>query len=102
MQEKLRPSPTQSATLYKVGTKKTGNDGNIWIVSESSNGVLRWKLHKKPISSKQEKTKSASSKKRPKKVSNVKTKSKSDSKSKPKKVKKFLTLDFYDIPKING
>lgn len=23
-----RKSPTQSATLYKVGTKKKGNDGN--------------------------------------------------------------------------
>lgn len=42
-----RPSPTESATLYKVGTVKTGNDGNKWIISESSNGVKRWKLYRK-------------------------------------------------------
>ena len=44
----VRKSPTQSATLYKMGTKKNGNDGNIWIVMEASNGVKRWKLFKKP------------------------------------------------------
>ena len=26
-----RPSPTESATKYKVGTKKKGNDNNTWI-----------------------------------------------------------------------
>ncbi len=34
-----RPSPTESATLYKIETVKTGYDGNKWIISESSNGV---------------------------------------------------------------
>ena len=24
-----------------------GNDGNIWIIVKTSNGVQRWKLHKK-------------------------------------------------------
>lgn len=43
-----RQSPEQSATLYKIGTKKKGNDGNIWIVVENKNGVKRWKLHRKP------------------------------------------------------
>jgi hypothetical protein len=42
-----RKSPTESATLYKIGTKKKGNDGNIWITIELSNGVKRWKLFKK-------------------------------------------------------
>lgn len=42
-----RKSPSKSATLYKVGTKKKGNDGNIWIIVEASNGVKRWQLHKK-------------------------------------------------------
>lgn len=42
-----RKGPTQSATLYKIGTKKTGNDGNKWIITETSNGVKRWKLYKK-------------------------------------------------------
>lgn len=49
-----RPSPTESATLYKVGTIKTGNDGNKWIISESSNGVKRWKLYRKVGSKKVE------------------------------------------------
>ena len=30
----LRPSPTESATLFKVGTIKKGNDGNKWIVKK--------------------------------------------------------------------
>ena len=42
-----RSSPTESATLYKVGVKKKGNDGNIWIISENKNNVKRWKLYKK-------------------------------------------------------
>jgi hypothetical protein len=43
----VRPSPTQSATLYTVGTKKTGNDGNTWIITQNVNGIKRWKLYKK-------------------------------------------------------
>ncbi len=31
---KLRPSPTESATLFKVGTIKKGNDENKWIVKK--------------------------------------------------------------------
>lgn len=42
-----RKGPSQSATLYKVGTKKIGNDGNRWIIAQSSNGVKRWTLYKK-------------------------------------------------------
>ena len=45
---KQRKSPIQSATLYKVGTKKTGLDGNIWIIIETTNGIKRWKLHRIP------------------------------------------------------
>lgn len=40
---KSRPSPSESATLFKIGTKKQGNDGNIWIVIGTSTGVKRWK-----------------------------------------------------------
>jgi hypothetical protein len=40
-------SPTESATLYKLGTKKIGNDGNKWIIVENKDGVKRWKLYKK-------------------------------------------------------
>ena len=42
-----RKSPSKSATLYKVGTKKTGNDGNKWIVETNKNKVKRWVLYKK-------------------------------------------------------
>jgi len=41
--KKKRPSPSMSATLYNVGTKKRGNDGNIWIITTNKNGVKRWK-----------------------------------------------------------
>ena len=43
-----RKSPTQSATLYKIGTKKKGNDGNIWIIVENKNNIKKWQLYKKP------------------------------------------------------
>jgi hypothetical protein len=39
---KDRPSPSESATTFKVGTKKKGNDGNMWIIIENKNGVKRW------------------------------------------------------------
>jgi hypothetical protein len=44
-----RKSPIQSATLYEVGTKKKGNDGNTWIIVENKNNVKRWQLYKKVI-----------------------------------------------------
>ena len=42
-----RKSPIQSATLYKVGTKKRGIDKNIWIVNTNKNNIKRWVLFKK-------------------------------------------------------
>ena len=33
--KKERKGPEQSATLYKVGTVKKGNDGNKWIIYET-------------------------------------------------------------------
>ena len=41
--KKDRPSPSESATLFKVGTKKKGNDGNIYEVVVNKNNVKRWK-----------------------------------------------------------
>lgn len=38
-----RPSPSESATLFKVGTVKKGNDGNMWIIIQTKSGVKRWK-----------------------------------------------------------
>lgn len=37
-----RPSPSQSATLFKIGTIKKGNDGNQWKVIGTTNGTHRW------------------------------------------------------------
>lgn len=41
-----RKSPAESATLYAIGTKKKGLDGNQWIITETKNGVKRWKMHR--------------------------------------------------------
>ena len=43
---KLRPSPTDSATLFKIGTIKKGNDGNKWLVKKVGESV-RWVKIKK-------------------------------------------------------
>jgi hypothetical protein len=37
-----RKAPTASATLFKPGTTKTGNDGNKWAIVIDSRGVHRW------------------------------------------------------------
>jgi len=42
--KKDRPSPSESATSFKTGTVKKGNDGNMWIVIETNSGVKRWKM----------------------------------------------------------
>lgn len=45
---KVRKGPSDSATKFKIGTKKKGNDGNIWKIGVNKNGVKRWiKLSKK-------------------------------------------------------
>lgn len=46
---KQRKSPEESATLYKIGIKKKGNDGNTWIITENKNGVKRWKLYEQTV-----------------------------------------------------
>ena len=40
---KSRPSPSESATLYKIGHKKKGNDGNMYVIIETKNKIKRWK-----------------------------------------------------------
>ena len=40
---KLRPSPTNSATIFPAGTIKVGNDGKDWEVGVDKKGVKRWK-----------------------------------------------------------
>lgn len=43
--KKDRPSPSESATKFKEGTKKKGNDGNMYIISVNKNGVKKWKKY---------------------------------------------------------
>lgn len=40
---KNRPSPSESATKFKEGIKKKGNDGNMYIIAVNKNGIKRWK-----------------------------------------------------------
>jgi len=42
---KKRKGPSESATKFKVGVKKRGNDANIWVIIKSKNGVKRWKKY---------------------------------------------------------
>jgi hypothetical protein len=39
---KIRKGPHVSATKQLIGTKKKGNDGNMWKVVENKNGIKRW------------------------------------------------------------
>src|SRR5437868_6407070 len=89
---KERKGPEQSATLYKVGQKKKGNDGNIWIVTETQSGVKRWQINRKLTDSKNKsKTKSKNKSKTKNNTKNntknkFNNKSKSKTKSKSKKI----------------
>lgn len=61
--KKQRKGPIESATLFSIGTIKKGNDGNKWVIIETSAGIHRWnqlkpskpsktgnnKTHKKPM-----------------------------------------------------
>lgn len=38
----MRLSPKDSATLYKKGDKKKGEDGNMWIITITKSGIKRW------------------------------------------------------------
>ena len=40
--EKIRKSPTESATMFSIGDVKKGNDGNTWKIIATSSGVHRW------------------------------------------------------------
>ena len=90
----VRPSPTQSATLYTVGTKKTGNDGNTWIITQNINGIKRWKLYKKVSKNISKKVSKKSSKKESKKVS--KKESKKISKKEIKSLNHFGFTPVYE------
>lgn len=53
MPHTTRKAPPASATLFKPGTTKTGNDGNKWTIVADKRGVQRWQLKKKPTTMKQ-------------------------------------------------
>lgn len=37
-----RKGPTASATKFKIGTRRKGNDGYMWKIIKAKNGVKRW------------------------------------------------------------
>jgi len=37
-----RKGPSNSATKFRLGTKKKGNDGNIWKIVQNKHGTKRW------------------------------------------------------------
>ena len=39
---KKRKGPSESATLFKSGTKKIGNDKQMWIIVKNKNGIKKW------------------------------------------------------------
>ena len=39
---KKRNGPSSSATKFMLGTKKKGNDGNMWKIIKIKNGTKRW------------------------------------------------------------
>ena len=74
--KKKRLAPTQSATLYKLGTRKRGNDDNMWSIVKNKNGVKRWKKTTKTSrKSRSRKTSRKSRKTRSRKVRSRKTRS---------------------------
>jgi hypothetical protein len=40
--EKVRKSPSESATKFSIGFVKKGNDGNMWKIVATKTGVHRW------------------------------------------------------------
>lgn len=52
-----RKGPTPSATIFPVGTEKTGNDGNKWVIVKNKNGVKMWQKLSSKVFSKVSKVK---------------------------------------------
>jgi hypothetical protein len=75
---KVRKGPASSATKFSVGTKKKGNDGNMWKIVQNKNGTKRW-LKISKVNSKTKKVNSKTKKvnSKTKKVSNKVTTKKS-------------------------
>lgn len=43
MRHQNRPSPSESATLFRVGYRRRGNDGNMWEIMKTKTNVKRWR-----------------------------------------------------------
>ena len=84
-----RPSPTQSATLYKTGTRKLGNDGKHWVTSKTKAGIKRWVTSK---SQKSKKSKIRSHKKSHKKSKSMRSEKHKRKTSERKSPEKSATL----------
>ena len=84
----MRKGPDESATLFSVGTKKKGNDGNMWVIVKNKNGVKRWQkdLFKKKVTKR--KTSKTLKKSKTTKKSKILKKS-----TKTLKGKKYLIFD---------
>lgn len=87
--KKIRKGPSSSATTFKLGTRRKGNDGNMWKVSKTQKGVKRWvKITKK---------------KSPVKKSRKITKKKSPVKKKKENLSKLLqSIEDGDIDEIEN
>jgi len=59
-----RKGPSKSATLFKEGTVKQGNDGNKWIIVTNKLGVHRWQKTSSNSNKTTQKIKSKSKSKR--------------------------------------
>lgn len=56
MTSNKRIAPTVSATLFKKGTVKKGNDGKKWMIVTNKHGVKRWQKMNTSVSSKTRRT----------------------------------------------
>ena len=62
--DKNRPSPSMSATQFKVGDIVKGNDGNKWIIRTNKNGINRWTRFNKSSSKSKKRSHSKSDRRR--------------------------------------
>ena len=59
----MRKGPEESATKFSVGTKKKGNDGNMWVIVKNKNGVKRWQKKTNKTRKSRNKSRKSSTKK---------------------------------------
>jgi hypothetical protein len=92
----VRKAPTDSATKHPVGKKMRGNDGNFWVIINTSNGVHRWAKSKSSpqISRKRRRRRrSMGSRKRRKSKSHHEEYVEKTEKKEPRKGKRYFTHD---------